>query len=243
MRARSSVTIRSDGRLAALRCEPPLTLRQVRSDDGRTGLCLVGTAAGPLAGDDLALDLHLEPHARARLQATGASLAQGRAQDCAPDGAPATVRLHARVGTDADLVADPGPLVVCAGSRVDVSVNLELAAGATVEWQELVVLGRSGADEPGAATIRWDVERAGRPLLRQYVDLADPHLRRWATLGHRVLATTLLSGPHVAARTVVAAPTAVAQRLDETSVLVSVLDDSAAVAQRRRTDLLGEIRR
>ena len=61
-----------------MHCEPPLTLRQIRSDDGGTcALCVVGTAAGPLAGDDLALDLTLRPGAVATLQAAGAGLAQG----------------------------------------------------------------------------------------------------------------------------------------------------------------------
>ena len=43
-----------------------------------TAVRLVGTAAGPLAGDDLSLSLLLAPGARASLGATGASLAQGR---------------------------------------------------------------------------------------------------------------------------------------------------------------------
>ena len=69
-------------------------------------------------------------------------------------------------------MADPGALVVCAGSRVDVRLELALDAGAAVQWRELVVLGRTG-EPPGRATLRWDVTRLGRPVLRQLTDLSQ----------------------------------------------------------------------
>jgi urease accessory protein len=227
VRARSSAVVGPGGVLGRVHCEPPLTLRRVHADDSWCGLCLVGSAAGPLAGDDLALDLHLEPAARGRLTATGASIAQGR------DGPPATLRMSATLGAGAELDADPGPLIVCQGGRVDVAVTLDLAADATACWRELVVLGRSTDTDPGAATISWDVTRGGRPLLRQHTDLADPRLRTWPgmTGRRRVLAGALVTGPHVVARTVVASATAVAQRVDPTTVLVTVLGDSAAAAR------------
>ncbi|HEU5267384.1 MAG TPA: urease accessory protein UreD [Jatrophihabitans sp.] len=223
MKARSTATVQAGGRLGALRCAPPLTLRRVRAEPGSCGLCLVGTAAGPLPGDDLSLQLHLEPDAVARLTAAGASIAQGRA-----GGPPAAVELAARLADGAHLSADPGPLVVCAGSRVDVTVTIDLAPTASVEWRELVVLGRRMDDVPGAATIRWDVTRAGRPVLRQFVDLTDPALRRWATAGHRVLAAVLRTGPAVTARTAVHSRTAVIARVDARTELVTVLGDDAA---------------
>jgi urease accessory protein len=211
------------GRLGTLRCSAPLTVRQVHDEPGVTGLCLVGTAAGPLAGDELSLDLRLEAGAHARLRATGASIAQGR-----HGGAPAGLRLRADLADGAHLCADPGALVVCAGSRVDVTVSIDLSETASIEWREVVVLGRTHDDAPGAATVRWDVTRAGRPVLRQLVDLTNPQLRRWATRGHRVLVTVLRSGPPVAAQTVVRSPTSVTQRLDEITELTTVLGDDAA---------------
>jgi len=52
--ARTSAVIEAGGVLGELCCTPPLTLRQVHSDAAdRCELRLVGTAAGPLAGDDL----------------------------------------------------------------------------------------------------------------------------------------------------------------------------------------------
>ncbi len=232
MKTQALALVLPGGRLGALRCAPPLTLRQVHDEPGVTGLCLVGSAAGPLAGDELTLDLRLAADARARLRATGAAIAQGRI-----GGAPADLTMRAQLADGARLCADPGALVVCAGSRVDVTVAIDLSETATVEWREVVVLGRTHDDAPGAATLRWDVTRAGRPVLRQFVDLTDPQLRRWATRGHRVLATVLRSGPQVAGHTEVRSPTAVTQRVDEITELTAVLGDDAAEVTRELSHL------
>ncbi len=240
MIARTTAVIEPGGVLGELACAPPLTLRQVHSDvRGRCELRLVGTAAGPLARDDLSVWLRLRPGARAALAATGASLAQGRGQ-----GDAAALSIRADLADGADLVADPGTLVVCQGSRVDVRVELALGAGAAVRWRELIVLGRTG-EPPGRATLRWDVTRLGHPVLRQFVDLdpaalgSGPALaaRAGLTAGRRVLACALLAGPASASPTVVDSATAVAQRVDDHTLLVTVLDDDAASATRRLDEL------
>ncbi|MEP7019802.1 MAG: urease accessory protein UreD [Pseudonocardiales bacterium] len=234
MISRSRAVIAGGGVLEHVECAPPLTLRRVCSEQPDTcALCLVGTAAGPLAGDDLELSLHLRPGARASLMATGASIAQGR------DGqAPARLTMRAQLDAGARLHAEPGPLIVCEGSRVDVHIELALAADATVDWREMVVLGRADG-RPGAATLRWDVTVGGWPLLRQYLDLTDAELRAWpGMLGDaRVLASALICGPDVKARTIVATPTAVAQRLDDQSELVTVLGGDAAQVSAELTAL------
>jgi urease accessory protein UreH len=64
--ARTEAVIEPGGVLGKMSCEPPLTLRQVGSDQvGCCELRQVGTAAGPLAGDDLAISLYLREGARA----------------------------------------------------------------------------------------------------------------------------------------------------------------------------------
>jgi urease accessory protein len=236
--ARSRAVIGPGGRLAELACQPPLTLRQVRAaDPGVCALCLVGSAAGPLAGDDLALTLDVADGASAVLQAAGAQIAQGRAGRGA-----SSLCFQATVGAGGRLRADPGALIIRPGGRAAARVSLRLAADATVDWRELIVLHRGAAGTGGAApavTLRWDVTRAGVPVLRQLVDLTDPAGQRWPGLiaGRRVLASALLAGPGVAARTIVASPTAVAQPLAEGAVLVTVLADDAAAAQRQRDEL------
>jgi len=249
--ARTTAVIEPGGVLGELACAPPLTLRQVHSDvRDRCELRLVGTAAGPLAGDDLSVRLQLRPGARATLRATGASVAQGRAQHGQDQhgrdqhgrdqhgrgyGAvlpvPATLAIRAELAAGADLVADPGALIVCRGSRIDVRVELALADGAAVEWRELIVLGRTG-EPPGAVTLRWDVTRLGRPVLRQCVDLAGLALTRRAglTARRRVLACALIADPMSRPLTAVASATAVAQRIDDHTLLVTVLDHDAASA-------------
>jgi urease accessory protein len=248
MIARGRAVVRPGGRLAELACQPPLTLRQVTSaHPDACALCLVGSAAGPLAGDDLALTLELQAGAIATLQATGAAIAQGR-----PGHPPSGLRFEVSLGAGASLGADPGPLIVRPGGRVDARVGIRLEPGATVDWRELVVLhrdagaagagpagsGRAGGAEPGV-TLRWDVTRCGQPLLRQLVDLTDPAWLRWPGMiaGRRVLASALLAGPGLAARTVIASPTAVAQHLADEAVLVTVLADDAAAARRQRDEL------
>ena len=239
MIARTAAVVEPGGVLGEVACAPPLTLRQVHSDvAGRCELRLVGTAAGPLAGDDLSVSLRLRPGARATLRATGASLAQGR-----PGGGPAVLALRADLAERSDLIADPGPLVVCHGSRVDVRVELALGPGAAVDWRELIVLGRTG-EPAGKATLRWDVTREGRPVLRQFVDLADPAMTAWAglTAHRRVLACAFISSPAGTYRTVVASPTSVAQQLAAQALLVTVLADDTAAASADLDDLCARAR-
>ena len=240
MIARTEVVVEAGGRLGRLHAEPPLTVRRVHGERADScALCLVGTAAGPLAGDDLGLRLRLAPGARATLTAAGASIAQGSPRpDGCGDGVPSRVAMDVALGAHASLDADPGALVVCAGARVDVRVSIALAATASVHWRELIVLGRTGAP-PGAATVRWDVERDGRGVLRQFVDLTDPRLVAWPGLlaSRRVLATAFLAGPQVQARLVIASPTALAQPVDDTALLITVLADDAASALAQLADL------
>ena len=108
-------------------------------------------------------------------------------------------------------------------------MSIDLAADAAVEWRELIVLGRTG-EPPGAATLRWDVTRAGRPVLRQFVDLADPWLAAWRGManGARVLATTLLSDPSIEARTIVHSTTAVTAKLDDSTTLRTALGNDVS---------------
>jgi hypothetical protein len=124
------------------------------------------------------------------------------------------------------LDAEPGALVACAGSRIDVRVEVLLGAGAAADWRELIVLGRTG-EPAGQATLRWDVTRGGEPVLRQFADLG-PALYR----GGRVLACALISDPAASMRTAVESAVAVAQRLNDHTVLVSVLEDDARAVRR-----------
>jgi urease accessory protein len=184
-------------------------------------LCLVGSAAGPLPGDDLTLRLEVAPYAHASLVAAGATIAQGhwnRGDE------PARLHIIASVGERASLSADPGELIVCAGSRVEVRVSITLADSARLRWREVVVLGRS-AEAPGAATLDWDVHRAGRSLLRQHLDLTDAAHNEWpGQVGqHRRIESELCVDPLAPARTIVHGPAHVTQKLAEHAALTTRL--------------------
>jgi len=239
----TTAVVEPGGVLGELDCAPPLTLRQVHSDvPGRCELRLVGTAAGPLADDELSLSLSLRAGARATLRATGATLAQGRSDG--PGGSAATLLIRADLADGSDLIADPGALIICQGSRVDLRVEIALGRRSALEWRELILLGRT-REPPGAATLRWDVSRLGLPVLRQYVDLSDPVLTAWAGLTghHRVLASAVIADPAGGLRTLVAGPASVAQRVDDQTLLVTVLGDDAATAWRELDDLCARARR
>ena len=118
----------------------------------------------------------------------------------------------------------------------DLSVMARDTAAA-VEWHELIVLGRTG-EPPGHATLRSDVTRLGRPVLRQFADLDGTGL----TAGRRVLAYALISDPASEPRTVVASPLAAARRVNDDTLLVSVLDDDAAGAMSLLSDLCARAR-
>jgi urease accessory protein len=237
--ARTVATVDPGHRLTFLRSEPPLTLRQVQADDDETcALCLVGTAAGPLAGDQLSLELEVRAGAKVVLTATGASIAQGR-----PGGRAAELSVRAALNDGSQLTADTGARIVCTGSRVDVQVVIEVGTGCSLEWRELIVLGRS--DEPaGEAVLRWDVTQGGVPVLRQVVDLSDELTGTWPGLlaGNRVLASVLLTTPTLQARTIVAGRTAAAQRIDDRTALITVLAPDTASATRQVDDLLRALR-
>lgn len=214
MHAHARAVVDVGGVLRRVESQPPLTLRQVYCEDG-LGLCIVGTAAGPLAGDELCLALDIQ--ADTTLSAAGATIAQGGTS---------TLHTSVDVGAGARLRADPGPLVVCAGARIEVRLDIRLAATAAIEWRELLALGRAN-EPPGAAVLTWNVTRDAAPLLRQTTDLADPALAQWAGMlrGRRVLATTLRAGPDLDARTVVHSPTFVTQRLADHAELTTELMD------------------
>ncbi|SDI85226.1 urease accessory protein [Frankineae bacterium MT45] len=222
LQAAASVVVDAGARLTEVISAPPLTIRRIFSEQPDVcALCLVGSAAGPLPGDDLSLSLEIRDGARASLIAAGASIAQGRAAS-APR--PASLRTTVTVGDHASLDADPGALIVCAGSHVDVSLEIALQPTSTLIWRELLVLGRSG-EAPGSATLRWSVTRGGEPLLRQFLDLADPSLVAWPGLlaGQRRVRTELRVGPDVVAETVVHSATDVTQRVADQATLRTTL--------------------
>jgi urease accessory protein len=140
----------------------PLAARQV--GDGH--VVLVQTAAGPLAGDRLALEVVVGPGATLDLTSTAATLAY-------PADRAAALEVRLRVAGGGRLAWLPEPLILAAGCDLAASVELELADGAAALVREVVVLGRHG-ETAGRYRGEFRCDLAGAPLLRESVVL-DGH--------------------------------------------------------------------
>lgn len=165
--ARAALATRrhSSGRtqVTVLRSDGPLVLRETPH-----GVHLIGAAAGPLGGDDLALDIEVGPGSHLVLRsAAGMLLLPG------PRGDRSVLRVSARVGPGGRLDYCPRPAVAVAGCDHQARAEIELAAGAALRWREEIVLGRHG-EPPGRCTSRVDVTLAGAPLYRGELTVGDP---------------------------------------------------------------------
>lgn len=168
MRASAAVatSMSDDGRtvVSRLASAPPLTLRQ-------TGACtvhLISTAAGPLGGDRLSLDVYVAPRTTLELASVAATLVL-------PGDGESELLVTAHVGAGATLRFAPEPTVLAAGSDHRLLVRLALEADAGVLWREEIVFGRHG-EASGRCHARFDVTRDGLPLLRQEFTVGDPDL-------------------------------------------------------------------
>jgi urease accessory protein len=140
-------------RCTALLSSPPLTLRNTPD-----GLFLVASGAGPVGGDELAVDITVESSARATIRSAAASLVLP-----GPSGAASSMRVHARVGGDLRWL--PEPTVLVRGCDHTTVAHIDVIASGSVLWREEVVLGRH--DEPSGSLLqRLHVDVGGRPLLR-----------------------------------------------------------------------------
>lgn len=149
----ASPTTDGGTRCTTLRSAPPITLRETTD-----ALFLVASGAGPVGGDDLRLDVDVRSGASLVVRSAGASLVLP-----GPSGRPSSLRVCARV--QGSLRWEPEPTILVAGCDHRATTTIDLAAGATLAWREVVVLGRH--DEPtGSLLQRLHVDRAGAPLLR-----------------------------------------------------------------------------
>ncbi|MGW6916342.1 urease accessory protein UreD [Kitasatospora sp. NPDC054939] len=197
------ITAAPDGRggtaLPVLAGAGPLAPRRTRAEHpGTARVLLVGTMAGPLGGDRIAITVRVEP---------GAALAVGSAAATVslpgPGTAPGPARLdiHLTVGDGARLDWHPEPVIAASDSHLVLHTRITLAAGALLRHREEQVLGRhhdwARGAAPGRLTSRLTVRQAGRLLLDQQTDLG-PGAPAWdgpAVLGgHRSTGQLLTVG-------------------------------------------------
>lgn len=205
MRASARIVARSqpDGttRLTTLAGEAPLLLRRrgERRDEAAEGfvpaparVLLAGGSAGPLGGDALRCSVDLGPAARLEVHGSAASVALP-----GPNGRESSLEIQARVGEGGALSWSPPPLIAARGARHRTVARVELAADARLVWRDELILGRDG-EEPGSASVRLRVLRAGRVLLDREVAMGPRHpgsLGPAGGGGHRALGMVLFVDP------------------------------------------------
>jgi urease accessory protein len=155
-------------RLEEVRSSPPLALRFAAGS-----LWMVGTAAGPLAGDRLALRIEVRRGASLTLRSVAASVALG---GCGDDHS--ELRVEAEVEAGGELCWLPEPTIATAGCHHRAVTRIRLAPDARLVWRDEVLLGRHGED-PGRWASRIEVEVGGMPLVRQELRVG-PDAPGWA---------------------------------------------------------------
>ncbi len=169
-----------DGRsvVRELRSQAPLSLVPQRGTAARTGpltVHLVGSAATPLGGDDVGLEVLVGPGAEVALTGVAAAVALA-------GGSRLDVRFE--IADGAALTHRPEPTVVTRRADHATTLHATLGDGARLRLREVLVAGRTG-EEPGRYRGSTRVDGPAGPL---YVQVQD--LRRLA--GRRVLATEVL---------------------------------------------------
>lgn len=156
--ARIATALRDDGvtTLKTIASAPPLTLMPTPG-----GVHIVGSAAGPLNGDRISLDIYVAPGCDLTVSTVAASLAWPGSSPV-----PSQFTIRARVARGGSLRWLPEPLVPVAGSRHRVVADIDLAADARLVWREEIVLGRH-REEPGELSSLMSIDAAGQPVLRQ----------------------------------------------------------------------------
>lgn len=177
--------------LVDVRSEPPLALR---ATPGR--VLVAASAAGPVGGDHLTLEVDVGQDARLVLGTVAATVVwPGR------DGAVSTSSTSARVARGGRLELRPEPTIVVRGARHRVTSDVELDDTAELVMVDDVVLGRTG-EPPGHVEFALRVNRGGLPLVHHEEHLG-PGAPGWGTttaLGSaRHLLTAVVVGVEVSA--------------------------------------------
>lgn len=133
--------------------EPPFAVRRC----GDT-IMLAATAAAPVGGDELELDVIVGDDAVATIGSIGAMIVWP-----SPTPAPSSMATTVTVGERAHLMLSPEPTVLIEGSLHRATTTVALAADATCHLVEEYSLGRSG-EPSGTVETSFRVERNGAPL-------------------------------------------------------------------------------
>ena len=114
------------------------------------GVLLTASTAGPLGGDRHRVEVVVGDEATLRVGSVSSPVV------LPGTGAAARVAVDAEVGAGAVLRWTPEPTVVSEAARLISTASITVGPGASVVWEERIVLGRSG-EAAGSAELRLDV--------------------------------------------------------------------------------------
>jgi urease accessory protein len=197
-RARGRIGLKVGVRAGASRCvgldeSGSLRARFPNCDPGHLEAVILNTAGGIAGGDQLAVDLTVEDDARLTVTSSAAEKAYRS------HGPEATIDVRLTVGNGASLCWLPQEMILFDRSRVRRSVDVNLAANATLVLAEAVLFGRSAMGETvsdGAFFDRWRVRVGGKLVFAETVRLdgaiANKLLHRAVADGGHAVATMLM---------------------------------------------------
>ena len=140
--------------LRSAHSEPPFSIRQCGER-----ILVAASAAAPVGGDELSLNIAVLAGARADIGTVAATLALP-----GPTGAPSAMSMKCTIGMDAHLDWIGEPTVSVVGSDHTITTVVDLDETATCRVVEEVSLGRSG-EPSGRLQLVVRIRRAGRPLV------------------------------------------------------------------------------
>ncbi len=214
MKGRARVIATADG-IAVLRSEAPLALRETPS-----GVFLVGTAAGPIGGDDVTIEIDVAAGAGLTIRSAAAMVALP-----GTTGVPSRLTIRAIVAGSLRWL--PEPSVAAAGCDHVVETMIQIADGGSVEWREELVLGREG-ERPGKWRASLQADLGGKPLLRHVLAIGSDGWDGPAVIGAaRATGSILLAGDNAPASGAVAAEGYAVLPLAASGILITAVASDA----------------
>jgi urease accessory protein len=175
--------------LAVLRGEAPIGLFPGAAPaPGWAQVWMVGSAGGPLGGDDVELRIEVEDGAALAVGSVAASVALSGTS-------PSFTRVHVVIGSEASLVWAPEPLIVTGRADHRVDVHLTAAPDSRLWWRDELVLGRAG-ERPARCVLSYHADLGGRPWVRQQLAIGAPAWDAAAVVGGaKVVGSVLATDP------------------------------------------------
>lgn len=164
-------------RLVSSEQSPPLrVVRAFSLQDGAALVHLHNLSGGVLGGDQLTLDVDVEPQASVQLTTTGAT----RLYRCRPEMSAAVQTTTIQVQQGGLLEYLPDPLIPFAGSRYRQQTTIDLAEDAGLFWWETIAPGRTARGELFAYDqlhVSTKITAQGKPLAIERYTLEPQHQR------------------------------------------------------------------